>query len=206
MRKWIVVAAVLLVVVGAAAFLWSRGGAENPRPATFRAEPTTAHYAPIASRAVDPAPLTVAEMFPRGSVTAGGVTLAGQGTEALTDCASAVWGSAEQAVAGCTQALRARYATGDGKVLGQFVIFNLPDSAAADKLVTALGDGGFVRPAPGTPENFDGSRGWAQARALGHYVTVSWVGPVRDGGATDLTYPQLAVDSPSLLIQRRLVR
>ncbi|MEV7007619.1 hypothetical protein [Streptosporangium sp. NPDC051022] len=208
MRKWIVAAVVLAVAAGTGAFLWMRGGAEAQRPATFRAERTTAHYAPIATRAVDPAPLTAAEIFPTASVTAGGTTLARQGTETLTDCASAVWGSAEQAVDGCTQVLRARYATRDGRVSGQFVIFNLADSAAADRLVAALGDGGFVRPVPGTPEGFDGSHGWAQARALGHYVTVSWVGPVTGaagGSRVDLTYPQLAVDSPSLLIQRRLL-
>ncbi|MEV8631509.1 hypothetical protein AB0395_07605 [Streptosporangium sp. NPDC051023] len=204
MRKWIAVVAVLLAA--GAAFLWWRSGADTPRPATFRAEPTTAHYGPIATRAADPAPLTVEEIFPTGSVSAGGTTLASQGTEALTDCAAAVWGSAEQAVAGCTQVLRARYATRDGRVLGQFVIFNLADSAAADRLLAAFGHGGFVRPAPGTPDGFEGSRGWAQARALGHFVTVSWVGPVGDKGGGDLTYPQVAVDSPSLLIQRRLVR
>ncbi len=215
MRKWIVVAVVLVAAAGAAVFLWLRSGGETPRPATFRAERTTAHYAPIATRALDPDPLTVAEIFPAGSVSAGGTTMTSQGTETLTDCASAVWGSAEQAVAGCSQVLRARYATPDGRVLGQFDIFNLADSAAADRLVAALGDGGFVRPAPNISETFDGARGWAQARALGHYVTVSWVGPVRDkgdgsggggGSRVDLTYPQLAVDSPSLLIQRRLVR
>ncbi|MFF5204499.1 hypothetical protein [Streptosporangium sp. NPDC000396] len=207
MRKWIAVAAVLLAVAGTAAFLWLRGGEDAPRPATFRSELTTAHYAPIATRAADPDPLSAAEMFPAGSVTAGGVTLASKGTETLTDCVPAVWGSAaETAVAGCTQVLRARYATPDGRISGQFLVFNLADSAAADRLVTAFKSGAFVRPAPGTPEGFDGSRSWAQARALGHYVTVSWVAPVGGAGRVDLTYPQLAVDNLSLAIQRRLVR
>ncbi|MFJ2029489.1 hypothetical protein [Streptosporangium sp. NPDC087985] len=206
MRKWIAVVAVLLVAVAGAAFLWLWGGEDAPRPATFRSEPTTAHYAPIATRDADPEPLTVEEMFPTGSVTSGGTTLASKGTETLTDCAPAVWGSAEDAVAGCTQVLRAHYATQDGRVSGQFLIFNLADSAAADRLVAALGNDGFVRPAPGTPAGFDGSRSWAQARALGHYVTVSWVAPVGGAGQVDLTYPQVAVDSLSLVIQRRLLR
>lgn len=206
MRKWIAVAVVLLSVAGAAAFLWSRGGADTPRPATLRSENSTAHYAPIATRAADPDPLTVAEIFPTGAVTAGGTTLTGQGAEALTDCAAEVWGSVEAAVAGCTQALRARYTTPDGRVFGQFVIFNLADAAASDRLVAALGAGGFVRQVPGAPAAFDASRSWAQARALGHYVTVSWVGPVGAGNRVDLTYPQLAVDGLSLAVQRRLVR
>ncbi|MDP9861936.1 MULTISPECIES: hypothetical protein [Streptosporangium] len=206
MRKWIAVTAVLLAVAAGAAFLWLGGGADAPRPATFRGEPTTAHYAPIATRAADPDPLTVAEMFPAGPVSAGGTTLTVKGTEALTDCVPAVWGSAEAAVAGCSQALRAHYATPDGRISGQFAVFNLADSTAADRLVAALKDGGFVRPAPGTPAGFDGSRSWAQARALGHYVTVSWVAPVGGTGRVDLTYPQVAMDGLSLVIQRRLVR
>ncbi|MEU1729486.1 hypothetical protein [Streptosporangium sp. NPDC020145] len=211
MRKWIIaVAVVALAAAGTAVFLWSRAGTDTQRPATFRAERTTAHYDPIATRAADPDPLTVAEVFPTGSVSAGGVTLTRQGTEQLTDCASAVWGGAREAVAGCTQVLRARYATRDGRVLGQFVVFNLADSAAADRLVGVLGRDGFVRPVPGAPEGFQGAAGWAQARALGHYVTVSWVAPAGTTGQgadkADLTYPQVAVDSPSLLLQHRLVR
>ncbi|GAA4226415.1 hypothetical protein FHR32_005900 [Streptosporangium album] len=206
MRKWIAVAAVLVVVIAGAAFLLLGGDGDAPRPAAFRSEPTTAHYAPIATRAADPEPLTEAEMFPGGSVTSGQTTLASKETETITDCASVVWGSAEDAVTGCTQVLRARYASPDDRVSGQFLIFNLADSAAADRLVTALRDGGFVRPAPGTPAGFDASRSWAQARALGHYVTVSWVAPVGRASRVDLTYPQVAVDSLSLVIQRRLLR
>ena len=68
MRKWIV-GVVLVVVAGAAVFLWSRGGETAPRAAVFHGEPTSAHYDPIATRALDPEPLTVAEIFPGGSVT-----------------------------------------------------------------------------------------------------------------------------------------
>ncbi|MBG0829586.1 hypothetical protein HS041_17605 [Planomonospora sp. ID67723] len=205
MRKWIAVVAVL-VAAGAAALWWqSAGGREDPRAATFRSQPSSGHYAPIATRALDPEPLTVAEIFPGDSVTSGETTMVSKGTEVLTDCAEAVWGGAQSAVAGCSQAMRAHYLTSDGRVWGQFLIVNLADSAAADRFVAALKDGGFVRPAPGTPEGFDASRSWAQARALGHYATVSWVAPVGAGGRVDLTHPQLAVDSLSLAIQKRLV-
>ncbi|GII02499.1 hypothetical protein [Planobispora takensis] len=205
MRKWIAVVAVL-VAAGAAALWWSAAqGEDSPRAAVLHTEATTGHYAPIATRALDPEPLTVGEIFPGDTVTSGGVTLDRKGTEALTDCAEAVWGSAQSAVAGCTQALRAHYATPDGRISGQFLIFNLADSTAADRLVTALKDGGFVRPAPGTPEAFDGSRSWAYARALGHYATVSWVAPVGAAAHVDLTYPQLAVDGLTLVIQKRLI-
>ncbi|MER5643507.1 hypothetical protein [Streptosporangium sp. NPDC002524] len=204
MRKWIIIV-VLAGVAGLGAFLWL-GDTPAPRAAVLRAEPGTAHYAPIATRALDPQPLTVAEMFPGPSVSAGTTRLALRNTEALADCAEAAWGSPADALGGCTQVLRARYETEDGAVSGQFLIFNLADSAAADRLVAALGNGGFVRPAPGTPDGFDGSRSWAQVRGLGHYVTVSWVGPVAPGSKVDLTYPQVAVDGLGLVIQRRLVR
>lgn len=204
MRKWIIIV-VLAGVAGLGAFLWL-GDAPAPRAAVLRAEAGTAHYAPIATRALDPQPLTVAEMFPGPSVSAGTTRLALRNTETLADCAEAVWGSAEDALGGCTQVLRARYETEDGAVSGQFLIFNLADSAAADRLVAALKGGGFVRPAPGTPDGFDGSRSWAQVRGLGHYVTVSWVAPVVPGSKVDLTYPQVAVDGLGLVIQRRLVR
>ncbi|MEU8199690.1 hypothetical protein [Streptosporangium sp. NPDC049046] len=222
MRKWIIIV-VLAGVAGVGAFLWL-GDEPAPRAAVLRAEPGTAHYAPIATRDLDPQPLTVAEMFPAPSVSAGTTKLALKATETLADCAEAVWGSAQDALGGCTQVLRARYETEDGAVSGQFLIFNLADSAAADRLVAALkGDGGdgFVRPAPDTPDGFDGSRSWAQVRGLGHYVTVSWVAPVAGGstaragageggeggeGRVDLTYPQVAMDGLGLVIQRRLVR
>ncbi|MEU4403192.1 hypothetical protein AB0F88_01640 [Streptosporangium sp. NPDC023963] len=203
MRKWIIIV-VLAGVAGSGAFLWL-GNEPAPRAAVLRAESGTAHYAPIATRVLDPRPLTVAEMFPGPSVSAGTTRLALRNTETLADCAEAVWGSAGDALGGCTQVLRARYETGDGAVSGQFLIFNLADSAAADRLVAALKTGGFVRPAPDTPDGFDGSRSWAQVRGLGHYVTVSWVAPVVPGSKVDLTYPQVAVDGLGLVIQRRLV-
>jgi len=207
MRKWIIIV-VLAGVAGVGAFLWL-GDEPAPRAAVLRAEPGTAHYAPIATRALDPRPLTVAEMFPAPSVTAGPTKLGLKATETLADCAEAVWGSAQEALGGCTQVLRARYENEDGTVCGQFLIFNLADSAAADRLVAALKGDGFVRPASGTPDGFDGSRSWAQVRGLGHYVTVSWVAPLAREGAgeskVDLTYPQVAMDGLGLVIQRRLV-
>ncbi|WP_449064159.1 hypothetical protein [Planomonospora algeriensis] len=205
MRKWIALAAAAVVVAAGTASWWLLREEAGVRPATFRSELNTAHYAPIATRALDPEPLTAAEVFPAGQVASGGITLTGGRPESLADCASAVWGSAEAAVAGCTQALRAGYTSADGRIAGQFLIFNLADSAAADRLVAAFGRDGFVRPAPGLSEAFDGARGWAQARALGHYVTVSWVAPRREGAAADLTHPQLAVDGLGFAVQRRLV-
>jgi hypothetical protein len=204
--RWIVgVLAVVTLVAGGVA-VWLTRGTES-RPAVVRGEPTTALYAPVDSRERDPEPLTVEEVFPADSVRASGITMVRASAEQLTDCAAAVWGDApERALAGCSQVLRAGYAGGDGRVAGQFLLFNLPDAAAADALVDALRqEEGFVRRAPGLPEGFDGARGRAQIRALGHYVAVSWVGPVGGEEQADLTYPLLALDGLAGVVRQRIL-
>ncbi|MCG5212475.1 hypothetical protein [Streptosporangium sp. KLBMP 9127] len=195
-----------VLLAGATAVVWLTAG-DPPRAAAFRGERTSAVYAPIATRVLDPEPLTVQEVFAASTVTSGRVTLARQGTEALTDCVEAVWGTAAtEAVKGCNQVMRARYGTPDGKVSGQFTVFNLPDAAAADRLVAALEPaGGFVRLAADQPPDFDGTRSRAQARALGHYVTVGWVAPVGGKGNVDLTYHQVALDTVGRAVNQRVV-
>lgn len=189
----------------AAGVVWLTAG-DPPRPEVFRGEPTTDFYAPIGTREQDPEPLAARVLFAADRLTSGQVELVRRGTEELADCADAVWGAAVDAVAGCTQALRAHYATPDGSVAAQSVVFNLPDGAAADRLVAALGPGGgFVRQAPDLPEGFDGARGWAQARALGHYVAVSWVAPVGGTGRIDLTAHQIALNAVTRALHDRIV-
>ncbi|MEU7744855.1 hypothetical protein [Nonomuraea sp. NPDC049158] len=164
------------------------------RPSTFRGEPTSALYSLIDSRQRDAAPLTVDEVFTPATETLGGLRRAS--AEQLADCGDALWGAS---AAGCTQALRATY-TGESGA-GQFVIFNLTDGRAADALVKALSKDGFVRQA--VP--FDAVRSRAQARALGHYVTVAWVGPVRPGETGDLVSQLVALDGLGHIIQKRVV-
>jgi hypothetical protein len=110
------------------------------------------------------------------------------------------------ALAGCDQALTGVYGTAGGEIAGQFQVFNLPDGAKADALVTALNhhSDGFVRLGPGQPGSFDAIRSWAQVRALGHFVTVSWVGPVGDE-RVDLTGAQVALDGIGRVLQKRVV-
>jgi hypothetical protein len=153
--------------------------------------------------------LSQGEVFGPGTatVTARGVTLARHSVTVTADCATMVWGDGPAAaLAGCTQALRAVYGTSEGDVSGQFHIFNLADGTAADALVTALNHkgSGFLRLAPDQPESFDAARSWAQVRALGHYVTVSWAGPVGDA-RPDLTGAQLALDALGKVVQARVI-
>lgn len=185
------VAAALAVLAGGA-WLWF--GRDLPRPAALRAEPTSALYALVDSRQADAAPVTVAEIFTPGTQTIGGMTRTA--VEELADCDDALWGTAAP---GCTQALRATYR--GPAVAGQFVIFNLPDGRAADALVAALREDGFVRQA--TP--FDATRSRAEVRALGHYVTVSWLGALTAERGTDLVQPLIALDALGNAIQARVL-
>ena len=65
----------------------------------------------------------------------------------------------------------------------------------------ALSKDGFVRQA--VP--FDAEHSRAQARALGHYVTVAWAGPVRPGQTEDLVSQLVALDGLGHIVQTRVV-
>ncbi|GIH26361.1 hypothetical protein Aph01nite_46710 [Acrocarpospora phusangensis] len=187
-----------VIVAGACLLVACSGPAGDPRPKVFRAESSSAIYEAIVSREVDPEPLAADEVFAKEELSFGAVKMRRGRPSVSANCAEAVWGSPP--LQGCTQVLRAVYSA-DG-VSGQFAIFNLPDSGAADRLVQAFRQDAFLRPAPGQPAIDGGS---AQGRALGHYAVVSWVAAVGDE-KPDLTDPLLAVDSVSQFLQTRLLR
>jgi hypothetical protein len=207
-RAAVVVAVVVVLAAGAGAWLWL-SGEELAAPRTYRGERSTAIYAPIATRERDPRPLAQEEVLgpATATVAAGGTSMVRRSASLTGDCASVVSGAAAETLAGCTQVLRAVYASGDGDVSGQFLLFNMADATAADALVAALDPAagrGFARLAPDQPASFDTARSWAQARALGHFVTLSWVGPVGDE-RPDLTGAQLALDGLGRALQQRVV-
>ncbi|RCG33047.1 hypothetical protein DQ384_00930 [Sphaerisporangium album] len=215
-RTLIVVAvAGVLAAAGAGLYVTTRPEA-GPTPAFFRGEPTSALYAPIATRRLDPRPLTGQEVFgtsPR--VTAQGVTMERGQVTVSDDCAEALWGSEVKAAAsGCARVVRGGFAGAGGGVAGEYAVFDMADGASADRLVAALDPrrgGGFLRPAPGR-QAFDAARSRAEVRALGHFVVVNWVGPVGnrvgpvgDVGGADLTFPQLALDGLGAFAQARVL-
>jgi hypothetical protein len=191
-RVVIPVGVAALAVAGVAGWLWF--GRTQPRPSTFQGEPTSAMYSLIDTRQSDAAPLTVNEVFAPDTATLG--SLRRESAEQLTDCADVLVGASAP---GCTQVLRATYA--GGTAAGEFVIFNLADGRAANALVAALSKDGFVRQA--VP--FDPAHSRAQARALGHYVTVAWAGPVQPGATADLMPDLLALDQLGHVIQKRVI-
>ncbi|MEU6710904.1 hypothetical protein ABZ897_05425 [Nonomuraea sp. NPDC046802] len=184
----VVIATALIVAV--AGWMWLRR--DNPRPASFHAESTSAFYASIDTRQSDPAPLTLQEVFTPATENID--SMRRQATEQFTDCSDALWGAS---ATGCTQALRATYQ--GASMTGQFVIFNMTDGRAADALVAALGKDGFVR--QGIVFDPAGSR--AQARAMGHYVTVSWAGGRQS--VERLTAALIALDGLGRVVQSRIV-
>ncbi|WP_343949863.1 hypothetical protein [Nonomuraea longicatena] len=190
----ITVPLVALLVVAAVVVTWLITRDAAARPAAYKGEPTSAMYSLVDSRQRDPAPLTVAEVFPESGRRLGELTRAG--TEEFADCAEVLSGVEAP---GCTQALRATY-TG-ASAAGQFVILNLADGKAADALVAALGKDGFVEQAAA----FAAAGSRAQARALGHYVTVSWIGPLTEGAKPDLAAAHVALDGLSRVVQARVI-
>lgn len=198
----------VLAVTGAVLFILVRPET-GLSPARFRGERTSALYAPIATRAADPLPLSEQEVFGRPSVTAAGVTMERRQVTVSADCSEALWGSGPTAaVTGCAKVVRGGFTSSDGSVSGQYTVFDMADGASADRLVTALdpkdGDG-FLRLAPGQPPSFDAAHSRAEVRALGHFAVVNWVGPVGDEGRADLTFHQLALDSLGGFVQRRVL-
>ncbi|WP_405151582.1 hypothetical protein OG589_21105 [Sphaerisporangium sp. NBC_01403] len=209
-RTWIAVAvAGVLAVAGAVLFVTLRPET-GPSPARFHGERTSALYAPIATRALDPRPLSEQEVFGQARTPASsGVSMERREVTVSADCAEAVWGSGPAAaLTGCAQVLRASFAVSGGGVSGQYAVFDLADGGSADRLVAALDPAhgeGFLRLAPGQPESFDAGHSRAEVRALGHFVVVNWVGPVGDEGRADLTYPQLALETLGGFVQRRVL-
>ncbi|MCK2220914.1 hypothetical protein MF672_044975 [Actinomadura sp. ATCC 31491] len=189
-RLVISVVAANVLVIAVIGWLWLRR--DEPRPGSYHGEPTSAFYAAIDTRAQDGSPLTPQEVFTAANQTVG--TMRREATKEVADCDEILWGAT---AAGCTQALQATYRS--GTTAGQFVIFNMSDGRAADALVAALGRDGFVR----QDVLFDAATSRAQARALGHYVTVSWAGGTAH--EQELVAALVALDGLGHVVQSRVV-
>ena len=140
-----VVVVALLVIVGVGAFsLVNRGKAA--------AGPSTPPKHDISSQAVDPAPLTEAEVFPGPTVAASQTDTGYQvaKTEASTDCKVAAVGDLPATLAsdGCTQVVRATMISTDKAFVVTAGLLNLRDQAgatAAEDAVKASVTGGKGR-------------------------------------------------------------
>jgi hypothetical protein len=183
----------LVVVAGAAYFLLARGH-KSPAPVAdpqhttgARSSPTASPSSPspslgpwehIESRALDPVPLTLAELFP-ASFTDGGTRYVMTVEKAKVHCPGALAGSqliSAVGHAGCTQAMRASYLSSD-KLMGTIGVLNLSTAAAAEKMGKAAGPSEFIAQLPaasGPTKNLTKGTGFEAAEVKGHYLVLVW--------------------------------
>jgi hypothetical protein len=133
----------------------------------------------IGTRAGDPTPLTVGQLFP-ATFSAGGsyVRTAQAGS---SDCTSAVFGSALQSAVrkhGCSQVMRASYLSTTEKMMGTIGVLNLADSTAASAVGKVTGSSEFIAQltsASGPTHNLTKGTGLEEAEVKGHYLILTWV-------------------------------
>jgi hypothetical protein len=185
-------AAVLVVAaLGATAFVNLTGNHAPSAPAasaqpsgqsasaTASPSSTLGTYGHIESRASDPAPLTLTELYPP-SFSLGSLTFNKTTQSETGHCTRAVFGGQLQAAVranGCTQAVRATYLSADEKLMGTIGVLNLSTAAAAQTVGKVTGSNQFIGPlsaAHGPTRNLSKGTGIVEAEAKGHYLILIW--------------------------------
>jgi protein kinase-like protein len=183
---WLAAALVLLVGGGVTGYKYlsqprvHAPGSPRPRLSTAASAPgapgfdsSLGKWQHIGTRAQDPQPLTLEQLFPPQFELNGSLDLR-TATSLTKNCSLAVFGPDLQAAlqAGhCSQVLRASYISGDNAIMGTVGIANLISSAAALKAGQKAGSEEIIAPLP-TP-NGD-STGVVQASVKGHYLILIW--------------------------------
>jgi hypothetical protein len=184
-----------LVVVAGAAYFWVARGHKPSAPSADSQRTTGARPSPpvpspgpspslgswghIESRALDPVPLTLAELFP-ASFSDGGVSYVKTVQKAKVHCAGALAGSqliAAVARAGCTQAMRASYLSSSRTLMGTIGVLNLVTATAAQQAGKAAGPSEFIAQLPaasGPAKNLTKGTGFEAAEVKGHYLVLVW--------------------------------
>jgi hypothetical protein len=133
----------------------------------------------IGTRAEDPEPLTLEELFPP-QFELNGASYVRTAADVSEDCSLAVFGSNLQAAlqAGhCTQVLRASYISGDGTMMGTIGVANLTSSSAAQKAGRTTGPQEIIAPLAaqkGPTSKLGNGTGVVQAEIKGHYLILMW--------------------------------
>jgi hypothetical protein len=192
-----VVTVVAVAIVGAAAYVFvvkpsrtadPNAGGRLPSagsvPSAQQCVQEYGTYCHIQTRALDPTPLTVAELYPpaitsevNGKVT-GSFSLAV--TKVDTTCANAVIGSDLTTYlqkGHCTQVLRASYVSGDGKMMGTIGVLNLATTNEAHEAGRVVGENDFIAPLAankGVASKLGQGTGVVEAEYKGHYLILTW--------------------------------
>ena len=133
----------------------------------------------IGSRATDPDPLTIAQLFPASFAM--GTTRIASTTSALSkNCTSALVGSTIKSVvrsAGCDQVARATYLSASQGLMGTIGVLNLSTVKAATKAVRAADANDYIgqlKAKHGPTRKIGGGTGIEEAVAKGHYLILIW--------------------------------
>jgi hypothetical protein len=195
-KRLIVGAAViagLIVAGGGTALAITSGGDEKPKPAAAptTAPPPTPTVNPtpsptetgrgerLQSRATDPRPLTLNEIFKARSFKASGRRYYMTARRSERKCSPPTHGTAFRkalAKAGCTQVLRATF--NNGKLIGTIAVINLRTQSAADavKVASRQKDSYILAlPGSGTTKKIGQGLSLTTVEVDGHYLIMSWV-------------------------------
>jgi hypothetical protein len=130
----------LLTVLGIGGYLAFSGAdpASGGDPANGGRPVTKGHD--ITSQQADPAPLTLAEVFPGAAVTPAGRPYQLVKSQSSANCRSAVVGDLGDLVsaAGCTQVQRATFTSPDKTYVATAGVFNLRDEASATRVAAGI--------------------------------------------------------------------
>jgi hypothetical protein len=188
---WLAAAAVVILAGGGYAgykYLYEPR-VNAPVPASLRL-PTDAPGSPgfndalgkwqhIVTRAQDPEPLTLDELFPV-QFELYGSSYTRTAADVTKNCSLAVFGSNLQAAlqsGHCTQVLRASYISGNGTMMGTVGVANLSSSADAQKAGQVTGPQQIIAPLAaqkGPTSKLGNGTGVIQAEIKGHYLILMW--------------------------------
>jgi hypothetical protein len=191
-RTLLICGIALIVVVGATYFWFARGGQHQtaavgsthskarPSPTDPSPSPSLGPWGHIGTRALDPVPVTLTELFP-GQFSNAGINYVRTAAKAKPPhCAATLIGSqliTAVSRAGCTQALRASYLSSDRKLMGTIGVLNLVTTAAAEKAGKAAGPTEFIAQLPaahGLTRFLTKGTGFEAAEIKGHYLVLVW--------------------------------
>jgi len=131
----------------------------------------------IGTRAEDPEPLTIDELYPPQFVLNGSSYLRAAAS-ATTTCSLAVYGAELQAElqdGDCTQVLRASYVS--GTMMGTIGVVNLTSASAAEQAGKVTGPQEIIAPLSadkGVTSKLGTGTGVVQAEIKGHYLILMW--------------------------------
>jgi hypothetical protein len=143
-------------------------------------DPALGKWQHIGNKNQDPAPLTLAQLYPPQFVL-NGSSYQRTAATVTKDCSLAVFGADLQAAlqdGKCTAILRASYLLGNGTMMGTVGVANLDSSSAAQKAGQATGPQNIIAPLSGQKgptAKLGRGTGVVQAEIKGHYLILMWV-------------------------------